>query len=252
MNESHPRFWEIFSEVFDALPRQGPGNRVSTARALSLCRELPHSPSIIDLGCGAGKQTLDLAELTSGSILAIDTHPPAIERLRETAARCGLSHRIKALVADMSNLNQRPASFDLVWSEGALYSIGLHNALRICHTLLRPGGWVAFTDAVWLKQNPPAEIKAGFDFDYPLMGTLQEDLQAVEECGFHVLGHFILPDDACWNDFYTPMQARIAELRNTYSTDRQALELLEQIAREPELHRRYSDFYGYAFIVAQR
>ncbi|MDZ4700204.1 MAG: class I SAM-dependent methyltransferase [Rhodothermales bacterium] len=73
-------------DVFESLPRQGPGNRVSAEKALGLCRELPASPSILDLGCGSGGQTLHLADLSPGSILAIDSHAPGIERLQAAIA----------------------------------------------------------------------------------------------------------------------------------------------------------------------
>lgn len=41
MTELGPRFREIFFQVYENLPRQGPGNRACAARALGLCRVLP-------------------------------------------------------------------------------------------------------------------------------------------------------------------------------------------------------------------
>ena len=140
MNEPTPRFQQLFFEVFETLPRQGPGNRASAAKAFALCRDLPPSPAVLDLGCGVGGQTLYLAELTSGSIVAVDSHAPSIERLRTTVIERGIARRVSAAVADMGSLELPAASFDLVWSEGALYNLGIENALRVCHTLLRPGG----------------------------------------------------------------------------------------------------------------
>ncbi|WP_291320632.1 class I SAM-dependent methyltransferase, partial [Desulfonatronospira sp.] len=122
MNEPGPRFWEIFFEVYESLPRQGPGSRASAVRALGLCRELPKSPAILDLGCGVGGQTLYLAELTSGCIVAMDSHGPSIEQLQAAIAKRGLSQRVKAMVKDMARPEQEPGSFDLIWSEGALYN----------------------------------------------------------------------------------------------------------------------------------
>ncbi|MFO7686514.1 MAG: class I SAM-dependent methyltransferase [Desulfobacterales bacterium] len=116
MTEATPRFWEVFFEVFEALPRQGPGNRDCAARALALCRDLPSQPSVLDMGCGVGGQTLHLAELTSGFIVAIDNHAPFIDRLTATVAARGLTQRIRPLVADMTATGLPPASFDLVWS----------------------------------------------------------------------------------------------------------------------------------------
>lgn len=252
MNELSPRFWEIFFEVFENLPRQGPGNRNCAAKALGLCRELPKFPAILDLGCGIGGQTLHLAELTLGSIVAIDNHTPSIKRLQETIAKCGLSQRVSAIVGDMAHLEQPLESFDLIWSEGALYSIGLRNALSICYGFLHTGGYIAFTDAIWHKENPPPEIKASFDLDYPTMGLLDDDLAAIQDCGLELIGHFTLPDEAWWDDFYIPMETRIEKLRKKYANDVESLTILDQLAEEPDMHRRYSDFYAYEFFVARR
>lgn len=252
MKEPDPRFWEIFFEVYENLPRQGPGSRACAARALALCHELPQFPAILDLGCGVGGQTLQLAELTSGFIVAIDSHAPSIARLRAAIAERRLSQRISAIVGDMARPEQPPGSYDLIWSEGALYSIGLRNALHVCHGLLRPGGYLAFTDAVWRKKNPPLAVKTSFDLDYPTMGWLDDDVAAVKDCGFELLGHFTLPDEAWWNDFYTPMEARIAELRGKYANDVEVSGILDQLAEEPEMHRRHSDYYAYEFFVARR
>lgn len=252
MNEPSARFWEIFFEVYENLPRQGPGNRTCAARALDRCGELSKSPAILDMGCGVGGQTLHLAELTSGSIVAIDRHAPSIARLRAAIAERGLSQSVSAIVGDMARPEQPLGSFDLIWSEGALYNIGLRNALQVCHGLLRPGGYLVFTDAVWRKANPPPVVKASFDLDYPAMGWLSDDLAAIQDCGFELVGHFTLPDEAWWEDFYSPMEARIDALRVEYANDMEALDILDRLAEEPEMHRRHSDFYAYELFVVRR
>jgi len=252
MSQPSPRFWQVFLEVYEDLPRQGPGSRACAARALELCCDLPDEPAILDLGCGVGGQTLHLAELTRGSIVAVDSHAPSIDRLKSAVVERGLAHRVSPIVADMSDSGQPLSGFDLVWSEGALYSIGLRAALGLCHGLLRPGGYLAFTDAIWRRADPPPAVKAGFDLDYPTMGRLEDDLAAIRDCGFTLVGHFTLPDDAWWDDFYTPMEKRIAELRGTYAGDPESCGILDQLAEEPELHRRYSAFYAYEFFVARR
>ena len=252
MSEPTPRFWEVFFEVFEGLPRQGPGNRACAAKALAFCRDLPTAPAVLDLGCGSGGQTLDLAALTRGSIIAVDRHAPFIERLQTIIAERGLAHRVRPLVADMAATGLPPASFDLVWSEGALYLIGIENALQLCRSLLRPGGYLAFTEAVWRKESPPPEVKASFDLDYPAMGWTPSILALVERAGLELIGHFTLPDEAWWDDFYRPMEIRIDELRGKYADDHDALAVLDQRAQEPEMHRKHSDYYAYEFFVVRR
>jgi SAM-dependent methyltransferase len=208
---------------------------------------------VLDLGCGVGGQTLHLVALLPGAIItAIDSHAPSIERLRATVAERRLAERVRPLLGDMAHPGMLPETIDLVWSEGALYNLGLENALRTCHGLVRPGGYLAFTDAVWRMDSPPPEVKASFDLDYPTMGRIPDVVAAIDRSGFSLEGHFTLPDEAWWDDFYAPMQRRIEELRDKYAGDPKALGVLDQLAREPEMHRRYSDSYAYEFFVAHR
>jgi len=53
-------FWEIHS----GLPQEGPGDDNSTLKALALIPDLPSNPSILDIACGPGRQTIALAKQT--------------------------------------------------------------------------------------------------------------------------------------------------------------------------------------------
>lgn len=248
---SQERASEIFFEVFEPLPRQGPGSFACTKRALALCTDLPSAPRILDLGCGSGAQTLHLAALTEGTIVVVDTHAPLVERLRAQLGG-GLGARVEAKVAGMTALDVEPESFDLVWSEGALYNLGLERALPLCAGFLKPGGYLAFTDAVWRSDDAPADVRATFTDEYPTIGTAADVLSLLERNGWSVLGHFGLPDRAWWDDFYTPMEQRIEALRSKYAQDTEALAVLDELAAEPQMHREHAAHYGYDFFVAQR
>lgn len=241
----------VFYELFEALPRQGPGDLASLRRALAACVDLPPAPRIVDLGCGSGTQSLQLARLTGGSVLAIDRHPPHIARLRAEARAQGLEARVEARVADLTALDLEPGRFDLVWSEGALYNLGLARALPLCAALLRPGGYLAFTDAVWRTSDPPTVVRAAFA-DYPTMGSASDVRALLERGPWTVLDEFDLPDEAWWTEFYTPMERRIEALRVRHAGDAEALAALDELAAEPRMHREHSQHYAYRFFVARR
>jgi len=45
---------EYFYELFEALPRGGPGDNEFTRRAFNVIPKLPKRPFILDIGCGPG------------------------------------------------------------------------------------------------------------------------------------------------------------------------------------------------------
>lgn len=250
--EPSARYWSVFFEVYEALPRQGPGSRACTARALELCVGLPADPFVLDLGCGSGAQTLDLAELTGGRVTALDRHAPFVGTLAKQVAARGLADRVTPLVGDMAAPPCPPGGADLIWSEGAAYFLGIETALTTWRPLLRPGGCLAFTEAVWLRPDPPAEVRQMWDREYPAMGDAAQNLALAARCGYEVLGHFTLPDAAWWDEFYTPMERRVDELRAKHAGDAEAGAALDSIAVEIDLHRRHGDSYGYEFFVLRR
>lgn len=241
----------IFFEVFEQLPRQGPGSIDCARRALALCEALPRGPRVLDLGCGGGAQTLQLASLLDGDILAIDQHLPFIEKLRHTLATRGLAPRVRTEVGDMNALRLAPESFDLIWSEGALYNIGMDAACSLAQSLLAPGGYLAFTDAVWRSTDIPEELHAAFA-DYPGMGHVEDTRVRLDAHNFQLIGDFALPPSAWREAFYTPMEIVIAELRPRYADDDQALSVLDSLAQESDMHRRLGHHYGYQFFVARK
>jgi hypothetical protein len=55
---------DLYFKIFEALPRQGPGDEAATKKAFQRLSGLPQSPAILDVGCGTGSQTLVLATLS--------------------------------------------------------------------------------------------------------------------------------------------------------------------------------------------
>jgi SAM-dependent methyltransferase len=112
-------FWSHFYAIYETLPRQGPGDRESTERALGLLPPLTSHHRILDAGCGSGTQTIDLARATAAQIVAVDSHEAFVTQLVKRAADQGLGARIQAQVGDMNELTFPDGSFDVIWCEGA-------------------------------------------------------------------------------------------------------------------------------------
>ena len=105
---------ENFMKLYGTLPRAGPGDFEHTKRAFKMIRGLPPNPKILDIGCGPGVQTMDLATLTDGKIIAIDLLPQMIGRLNEKIIENKLENRVQGLIMDMNKLDFPQQEFDLV------------------------------------------------------------------------------------------------------------------------------------------
>lgn len=243
---------DLFFEVHRDLPREGPGDDASTTRALGLCGELPSHPRVLDIGCGPGMQTLQLARLIPARIFALDNHQPFLDDLTRRAGSATLRGRIQPLRASMFDLPFASERFDLIWSEGAIYIAGFENGLRAGMGLLKPGGYAAVTELTWIKADPPAEIAGFWGEFYPAMNGLEENRRIVRDLGFREVATFVLPESAWMEPYYGPLEQRLAILRQKYAGQPAALAFFNDHQKEVDMYRKYSAWYGYVFYVMQK
>ncbi len=204
---------------------------------------------MVDLGCGPGRQTLVLAQELRAPITAVDNHAPFLAELEAEVERRGLRPLVKTRCDDFGQLDDAPGSYDLLWSEGAIYHLGWSGGLNRWRPLLTPGGLMAVTEATWLTDAPPAPAAAFWREAYPTMGTIASNAAVARDAGYRVLDTFTLPASAWWDEYYRPLQERMAALRAEAATDPALAEVIASTAREIELYTRFGDSYGYVFYL---
>jgi SAM-dependent methyltransferase len=125
---------------------------------------LPHlrpELTLLDVGCGPGTITADLAGRVR-QVTAIDSAPEAIELARDNAPS-----NVTFQVADVHNLGFADASFDVVHAHQVLQHVADPvQALREMRRVCRPGGIVAVRDSdyrafAWYPE--PAELDEWLD-----------------------------------------------------------------------------------------
>jgi len=200
------------------------------------------------VGCGPGRQTVELLRSGAGTVVALDFLPEMIERVNAEAESEGVSDRLETVVQDMKEMTFPASSFDVIWSEGAIYNLGFEIGLKKFKELVRPGGYVAVSEAVWLKPNPPSEV-VDFWREYPEIDTVAVKLETIKRIGYTVLGHFVLPASAWTDQYYDPMEELIAERGKDWRGIPEAEAVLSEARNEISLFRRHSDHFGYAFFV---
>lgn len=250
------RAFERFLELHQGLPRQGPGGREHTLKALALVPDLPTRPRIIDLGCGPGAQCLDLLEAVEGAtVVAVDALSVLLDELRGRARERGLADRVTAVEGDMAALpaSVPPASFHLVWSEAAAYNMGFDAALAAWRQLLLPGGFIAVSELTWRvpPEEAPDEARSFWAEEYPAMRGDDANRAAFANHGYELTGSFMLPDEAWWEPYYGPLGDRLPAFLAAHPGEEAARAVAEATRREIEVVERHAASFGYAFYVAR-
>ncbi len=231
-----------FFQLHSDLPREGPGSADDVRWALSVTGP---AARVCDVACGPGADTVVLAEaLPDARIDAMDAQAHFVAEAQRRCAEYG--DRVQVFQGDMATLD---GPYDLIWCAGALYFLGVTEGLRGWRPALAAGGRVAFSEPVWVDENPVQEAR-DFWADYPAI-TDRAGIEArVVKAGFDVLAVRRIIGDS-WANYFEPMRARIAALRP--DADAELAEVLDQEAREIALWSAAPDHIAYdLFVVAPK
>ncbi|MFJ7159079.1 methyltransferase domain-containing protein [Streptomyces sp. NPDC101118] len=134
--------------------------RTAANSAAYLIGELRPGLAVLDVGCGPGTITADLAELVApGRVTAVDAAEGVLDSARAFAAERGLTN-VEFATADVHALDFPDDSFDVVHAHQVLQHVSDPvGALREMRRVCRPGGVVAARDAdyaamTWFPEVP--------------------------------------------------------------------------------------------------
>jgi len=128
--------------------------------AAYLIDQLVPGTDVLDVGCGPGTITIDLAQrVAPGRVVGIDAAEDAIAAARAAAAEVGVTN-LELEVADVYSLDQVDDSFDVVHAHQVLQHLAEPvAALREMRRVCRPTGVVAVRDSIyramsWYPSSP--------------------------------------------------------------------------------------------------
>lgn len=188
-----------------------------------------------------------LAEHSQARITAVDTDEGALARLRAKAALKKVDSRIDARCHDMARLETLQQTFDLLWAEGSGYIIGVEHALEAWRHLLEPGGLLVFSDLVWRRTAPSAELQAYWSSEYHDMTSVDQRLIQAEHAGYTVLSHLDM-GQAALDAYYLPLEAKLQRLAPQLAGEGALADLHQELAA---YHRANGEF-GYEMFVLAR
>ncbi len=132
---------------------EGQAGKVRWARRVTMLGNHLHvGMSVLELGCGTGYFTRELAH-SRAHIVAVDVSPELLEIARADCSTTNVSYEIQNACA----MSYRDAVFDSVVGSSVLHHLEIEKALREIRRVLKPGGTICFTEPNML--NPQIAIQ---------------------------------------------------------------------------------------------
>ena len=201
-----------------------------TRKAFRMLPQLD-KPQILDVGCGSGFPTMELARLSNGEVTGMDIDEELLGKLRQRIMETGMSDRVKVLKCSITEMQFPDESFDIIWAEGSIYVVGFKRALQEWKRFLAPDGFMALHDE---------------------KGDVGEKLAQISGCGYELLGYFILDQDVWWKEYFGPLEKLINEAQTKYADNPGVLELVHSAKGELDMFKKNPQRNSSAFFVMKK
>ena len=189
------------------------------------------NPKILDVGCGSGVPTLELARLSGGEIVAVDSDQNMLDHLNHKIKEHKLEFRVKTIKCSLFKLDFPPKTFDILWAEGSIYAIGFEKGLREWRPLIKDHDYLVVHD----------ECR-----DH------HEKLRVIKSCGYRLLDSFVIPHQVWWSDYYQPLEKHLQKLETQYKDNLKILEALKNEKKEIKMFKEDPEAYSSIFYVMQK
>jgi len=126
-----------------------PGGTGATSRILQWLTERGVQ-RVLEVGAGIGNTAARMTSL-NWDVTAIEPDPILFAKLQE---RLGAAARCEPFLAHVP-----AAPYDAIIAESVLFQMDLAQVFAHARTLLKPGGYLAFVEAVWTDKITPAQSR---------------------------------------------------------------------------------------------
>ncbi|XHH08538.1 MAG: class I SAM-dependent methyltransferase [Candidatus Bathyarchaeia archaeon] len=186
---------------------------------------------ILDIGCGSGLPTIEIAKLCEGEVTGIDIDESAIAQFRKRINKEGLSNRVRAINSSLTEMEFCDESFDVIWSEGVLEGLTFDYELKSWRRLLKQNGFLVI--------------------HYEILGA-KESIFKLSEYGYVLTETVLVPADAWWTKFYKPLAEKMCKLLEKYKKEPEALKLLKMLQTEIDMVKKNPSRFNTAFYIMKK
>jgi len=188
-------------------------------------------PHILDVGCGSGVPTIELAKISDGHVIGIDIDVTSLDLLRRKIKETGLNNRVSVIKGSMLTMDFPGESFDIIWTEGSIFVIGFENGIKKWRRFLKPNGFLVIHD-----ENKDKTKKLGLITKY----------------GYTLIAQFEISDNLMWREYFTPLEQLIQEFRHKYPNDSDLSNELNKDQIEIDKCKLNSTVISSFFVIMQK
>ena len=190
-----------------------------------------NNPHILDIGCGTGVPTIELAKLSNGYVVGIDINEESLSLLERKIEEMGLNNQVLVIKESISTMDFPEESFDIIWAEGSIFVIGFENSLKKWRRFLKPNGFLVIHD-----ENKDKNKK----------------LDLIKKCSYKLIGQFDLSDAIWWREYYTPLEQLVKEFSRKYPEDSELSSELNNDLVEIDKCKSDSVVFSSFFVIMQK
>lgn len=189
------------------------------------------TPRILDIGCGSGVPTIELAKLSNGEVTGIDIDQSCIDEFSRKIKEEKLSNRVKAITLSLFEMKFPDENFDVVWSEGVIGTLEFETSLKVWRRLLKHDGYLV----IHYQVSHVADV-----------------LPRIPQLGYSLAGTVQLPEDVWWTEFYKPLEEKMDTLLHKYGNNEDALKLLNKFQSELDMVKKNPCNFRCAFYIMKK
>ncbi|MQY79024.1 MAG: methyltransferase domain-containing protein [Bacteroidetes bacterium] len=189
------------------------------------------NPQILDVGCGAGIPTIELAKLSGGHITGIDIDRSSLERFRKKLRETELVDKIEIIEKSLFALDFPDESFDIIWAEGSISAIGFEEGLKQLRRFLKLNGFLVIHDDI---------------------SDTKKKLKLISNYNYILISRFKISHKEWWLKYYAPLEKLIKEFHNNFLNDYKLINVLNKDQGEIDRLKSNPTLFGSMFYTIRK
>jgi len=188
-------------------------------------------PNILDLGCGTGVPTLEIARLSNGKIVAVDTDRECVDWFKQKIMRLNYEDRISVIRKSVLRIDVPEHSFDIILAEGLFNIIGFEKALSRFLKLLKPNGYFMIHD----------------DFRYRA-----KKQKIIEKYKLLFVKSFVLDETVWWKEYCSCLEKKIEDFEKEWGNRVNTKRLFSREISELAMYRKNPERFRSVYFVLKK